>query len=43
MAQKKQHSIIGGRTTRHVGYAVNLRLRKRVEEVFSWMTTMGGC
>lgn len=43
VAQKKQHSTIGGRTTRHVGYAVNLRLRKRVEEVFSWMKTMGSC
>ena len=43
MARKKQHSAIDGRTTRHAGYAVSLRLRKRVEEVFGWMKTVGGC
>ena len=41
MAQKK-HSAIDGRTTRHAGYAVSLRIRKRVEEVFGWMKTVGG-
>ena len=34
VAQKKQHSAIDGRTTRHAGYAVSLYIRKRVEEVF---------
>ena len=43
MARKKQHSAIDGRTTRHAGYAVGLRLRKRMEEVFGWMKTVGGC
>ena len=41
VAQKK-HSAIDGRTTRHAGYAVSLRIRKRVEEVFGWMKTVGG-
>ena len=41
-ARKKKHSAIDGRTTRHAGYAVSLRLRKRVEEVFGWMKTVGG-
>ena len=39
---QKQHSAIDGRTTRHAGYAVSLRIRKRVEEVFGWMKTVGG-
>jgi transposase len=30
-------SAIDGRTTRHPGYAVSLRIRKRIEEVFGWM------
>ncbi len=42
VAQKKQHSAIDGRMTRPAGYAVSLRLRKRVEEVFGWMKTVGG-
>ncbi|MCE2468690.1 MAG: transposase, partial [Caldilineaceae bacterium] len=29
-------------TTRPAGYAVSLRIRKRVEEVFGWMKTVGG-
>ena len=35
-------SSIDGRTTRHRGYAVSQRRRKRVEEVFGWMKTVGG-
>ena len=31
-----------GRTTRHAGYAVTPRGRKRVEEVFGWLKTVGG-
>ena len=42
VAQKKKHSALDGRTTRHAGYAVSLRIRKRVEEVFGWMKTVGG-
>ena len=31
-----------GRTTRHPGYAISQRIRKRVEEIFGWMKTVGG-
>src|SRR5580704_532606 len=33
---------IDGRTTRHPGYAVSQRIRKRVEESFGWTKTVGG-
>jgi transposase len=39
---QKQHSAIDGRTTRHAGYAVSQQKRKRVEEIFGWMKTVGG-
>jgi hypothetical protein len=35
-------SAVDGRTTRHVGYAVSQRIRKRIEEAFGWMKTIGG-
>jgi len=35
-------SAIDGRTTRHAGYAISQRLRKRVEEIFGWGKTVGG-
>ena len=38
---KGRKSAIDGRTTRHPGYAVSQRLRKRVEEIFGWMKTVG--
>jgi len=34
-------SAIDGRTTRYPGYAISQRLRKRVEEIFGWMKTVG--
>ena len=34
-------SALDGRTTRHAGYAVSQRKRKRVEEIFGWMKTIG--
>ena len=34
-------SAIDGRTTRHPGYAVSQRKRKRIEEVFGWLKTVG--
>ena len=34
-------SAIDSRTTRHAGYRVSQRKRKRVEEVFGWMKTVG--
>ena len=42
VAQKSVGSAIDGRTTRHAGYAVSLRKRKRVEEIFGWAKTVGG-
>ncbi len=43
VAQNTKHrrSAIDSRTTRHEGYAVSQRKRKRVEEVFGWMKTVG--
>ena len=35
-------SAIDGRTTRHAGYAVSQRIRKRIEEAFGWIKTVGG-
>jgi transposase len=34
-------SAIDGRTTRHEGYQVSQRKRKRIEEVFGWTKTVG--
>src|SRR6516164_9819457 len=34
-------SAIDGRTTRHEGYQVSQRKRKRIEEVFGWIKTVG--
>jgi transposase len=34
-------SAIDGRTTRHDGYQVSQRKRKRIEEVFGWVKTVG--
>jgi transposase len=34
-------SAIDGRTTRHAGYKVSQQKRKRVEEVFGWLKTVG--
>jgi transposase len=41
VAKKDKGSAIDGRTTRHAGYLVSLRLRKRIEEIFGWMKTTG--
>ena len=38
----KDTSIIDQRTTRHAGYAISQRMRKRVEEIFGWLKTVGG-
>src|ERR1700683_1722536 len=34
-------SAIDGRTIRHAGYQVSQRKRKRIEEVFGWLKTVG--
>ena len=39
---QKPHTAIDRRTTRHPGYALSQRARKRIEEVFGWMKTIGG-
>ncbi len=37
-----RRSAIDGRTTSWPGYLTSQRIRKRVEEVFGWMKTVGG-
>jgi len=41
VAAKEKGSQIDGRTTRHSGYEVSQRKRKRIEECFGWMKTIG--
>jgi transposase len=41
--QSGRRSAIDGRTTRHHGYVISQRTRKRVEEIFGWKKTVGGC
>jgi len=43
VAQNTTHraSAIDGRTTRHPDYAVSQQRRKRVEEIFGWLKTVG--
>jgi transposase len=42
VAPKRRGSAIDGRTTRHEGYKISQLKRKRVEEIFGWMKTVGG-
>jgi IS5 family transposase len=37
---RKGGSAIDGRMTRHPGYAISQRIRKRVEEIFGWTKTV---
>jgi len=37
-----RRSAIDRRTTRHGGYAVSQRIRKRIEEAFGWIKTIAG-
>lgn len=37
-----RRSAIDRRTTRHPGYAVSQRIRKRIEEAFGWIKTVAG-
>ncbi len=39
---KRRKTAIDGRTTRHPGYAISLRCRKRIEEVFGWTKSSAG-
>jgi hypothetical protein len=38
---RRHTSSVDGRTTRHEGYAVSQRKRKRIEEIFGWLKTIG--
>jgi transposase len=40
--QSGRRSAIDARTTRHPGYAISQRIRKRVEEAFGWAKTVAG-
>jgi transposase len=42
VAQKSRYSAIDGRTTRHAGYALSQKHRKKIEEAFGWAKTVGG-
>jgi transposase len=37
-----RRSAIDVRTTRHSGYAISQQKRKRIEEIFGWLKTVGG-
>lgn len=39
---QRLYSAVDRRTTRHPGYAESQRTRKRIEEVFGWIKTVGG-
>lgn len=39
--KKGRRSSIDGRTTRHSSYAKSQKFRKRIEEVFGWLKTIG--
>ena len=41
VAAKAKGSAIDGRTTRHAGYGLSQRIRKRIEEPFGWGKTVG--
>jgi len=39
---KPRKTALDGRTTRHVGYDISQRCRKRIEEVFGWIKSSAG-
>jgi transposase len=41
VARKVRYSAIDARTTRHSGYDVSQEKRKRIEEIFGWLKTVG--
>jgi len=42
VARKSRYSAIDGRTTRHEGYTLSHKRRKKIEEPFGWAKTVGG-
>lgn len=41
IAPKERCGAIDGRTTRHEGFRISQRKRKRIEEIFGWLKTIG--
>jgi transposase len=41
-AQRSKGTAIDRRVTRHEGYSISQRARKRVEEIFGWLKTVAG-
>jgi len=39
---KRRKTKIDGRTTRHIGYQISGRIRKRIEEIFGWVKVQAG-
>jgi transposase len=39
---RRKWSIVDERTTRHEGYRLSQRIRKRIEEIWGWVKTVGG-
>jgi transposase len=39
---KRRKTAVDGRTTRHAGYDISQRCRKRIEEVFGWIKSSAG-
>lgn len=42
VARKKTDSAIDARRMRHAGHQTSLAVRKRIEEAFGWLKTVGG-
>ena len=42
VAAKDRHSAVDARITRHEGYKTSQKVRKRIEEAFGWIKTVGG-
>ena len=40
---RRRPSSVDARTTRHHGYAISQRVRKRIEEAFAWTKCIAGC
>ena len=40
-AARRKNGAIDERTTRHPGYEISQRVRKRIESIFGWMKTVG--
>lgn len=41
-AHARRRSAIDGRTTRHIGYELSQRVRKRIEQIWGWAKTTAG-